>query len=40
MDNILELAGRFALPGAVASAAPFGNGHINSTYLLSIEGAK
>ena len=40
MDNIMELAGRFALPGAVASAAPFGNGHINSTYLLSIEGAK
>ena len=38
MDKILQLADRFALPAGTRSAAPFGNGHINSTFLVSVEG--
>ena len=41
MDNQLEkLADRFALPGGARTIAPFGNGHINKTYLISTEGVK
>lgn len=40
MDQILQLAGRFALPQGRITAEPFGNGHINKTYLLSIDGVK
>ena len=40
MDNILRLADRFALPGGTKAAEPFGNGHINKTYLITIDGVK
>ena len=40
MDKILRLADRFALPGGAKTAAPFGNGHINNTYLITIDGVK
>ena len=40
MDSILRLSERFALPAGKRTAVPFGNGHINNTYLLAIEGVK
>ena len=40
MENILQLAGRFALPGGGKKTEPFGNGHINKTYLITIDGVK
>ena len=40
MENILQLAGRFALPGGRKKIEPFGNGHINKTYLITIDGVK
>ena len=40
MDNILRLADRFDLPGGTKRAEPFGNGHINKTYLITIDGVK
>ena len=40
MENILQLAGRFALPGGGKKIEPFGNGHINKTYLITVDGVK
>ena len=40
MDNILCLTEKFALPAGKRTAEPFGNGHINSTYLITIDGVK
>ena len=38
MDNILHLLDSFDLPEGKKSTAPFGNGHINNTFLITIEG--
>ena len=38
MDNTLQLLAKFDLPEGTKTAAPFGNGHINSTFLITIEG--
>ena len=40
MDNILHLSEKFALPAGEKTAEPFGNGHINNTYLVTIDGVK
>ena len=40
MDTVLHLADQFALPGGRKTAEPFGNGHINNTYLITIEQVK
>jgi hypothetical protein len=40
LDRILRLAGKFALPDGEKTAAPFGNGHINNTYLITIDQVK
>ncbi len=40
MENILQLLDSFALPGGRRTAEPFGNGHINSTFLVTIDGVK
>ena len=40
MEEILRLADRFALPEGQKTAAPFGNGHINKTYLITVGGVK
>ena len=40
MDSILSLSEKFALPAGEKKAAPFGNGHINNTYLITIDGVK
>ncbi len=40
MDKILSLSERFALPAGEKTAVPFGNGHINNTYLITIDGVK
>ena len=39
MDRTARLLESFELPGGKRTAAPFGNGHINSTFLITIEGA-
>ena len=38
MDGILQLLERFALPDGKRTAEPFGNGHINNTFLVTVEG--
>lgn len=38
MDNILQLLDSFHLPVGRRTAVPFGNGHINSTFLVTAEG--
>ena len=38
MNSIQHLLERFDLPEGAKTAAPFGNGHINSTFLITIEG--
>ena len=40
MDKIQELLNRFALPAGERKAAPFGNGDINNTFLVTIDGVK
>ena len=40
MEKILQLAGKFALPEGRKTAVPFGNGHINNTYLVTVDGAE
>jgi len=40
LDTVLHLADQFALPGGRKTAEPFGNGHINNTYLITVEGVK
>ena len=40
MDKILSLSEKFALQAGEKTAAPFGNGHINNTYLITIDGVK
>ena len=40
MDKIQELLNRFALPAGERKAEPFGNGHINNTFLVTIDGVK
>ena len=40
MDKILSLSEKFALPAGEKTAVPFGNGHINNTYLITIDGVK
>ena len=40
MDTIMQLLERFHLPEGRRTAVPFGNGHINNTYLITIEEAK
>ena len=40
MDTVLHLADQFALPDGRKTAEPFGNGHINNTYLITIEHVK
>ena len=40
MDKIQELLNRFALPAGERKAEPFGNGHINNTFLVTIGGVK
>ena len=39
MDRILSLLDSFDLPRGQRTAEPFGNGHINSTFLVTVEGA-
>ena len=39
MDRTARLLESFELPGGKRTAAPFGNGHINSTFLITIDGA-
>ena len=38
--NPVQLLERFALPEGTKTAAPFGNGHINDTLLVTVEGAE
>ena len=38
MDSIQRLLERFDLPEGACTTAPFGNGHINNTFLITIEG--
>ena len=40
MDSILRLSDRFVLPDGKKTAEPFGNGHINNTYLITVDGVK
>ena len=40
MENILRLTDRFALPDGERKAEPFGNGHINNTFLITVSGVK
>ena len=40
MDKILQMLERFALPGGEKTAEPFGNGHINNTFLVTAAGVK
>ena len=35
--RVEEIVSHFALPGAVRSVCPFGNGHINDTYLIDVD---
>lgn len=39
MERILSLLDSFDLPRGRRTAVPFGNGHINSTFLVTVEGA-
>ena len=38
MNNCPEILNAFALPEGERSAVPFGNGHINNTFLIRIAG--
>ena len=38
MDPVMRLLESFNLPEGEKATAPFGNGHINSTFLITIEG--
>ena len=40
MEKLLHLLAKFNLPEGTKTASPFGNGHINSTFLITIEGVK
>ena len=40
LKNISGLLDRFRLPEGPRSAEPFGNGHINSTFLITVAGVK
>ena len=40
MDNLLPYLARFDLPEGKKTLAPFGNGHINNTFLVTVEGAR
>ena len=40
MENTLRLLDRFAVPGGERRTEPFGNGHINETFLVTITGVK
>ena len=40
MDDMMQLVGQFDLPGGEKKAEPYGNGHINKTYRITIEGVK
>ena len=39
-EQVLDVCARFAFEGAVANAEICGNGHINSTYIITVEGGK
>ena len=34
---MLNLTGLFAIPGSVEKVEPYGNGHINQTYLVTAD---
>ena len=38
MEKTMHLLEKFSLPEGAKTTAPFGNGHINSTFLITIEG--
>ena len=38
MNNCPEILNAFALPEGERTAVPFGNGHINNTFLIRIAG--
>ena len=38
MDNVLHLLESFDLPAGKRTTTPFGNGHINNTFLITIDG--
>ncbi len=38
--DISEIAAKFSLTGPCLSAAPYGNGHINETYVIATSGAE
>ena len=40
MNSIQHLLERFDLPEGAKTVAPFGNGHINSTFLITVEGVE
>ena len=40
MTDLKAVLDRFAFPSGAKTAAPFGNGHINDTYLVTVEGAE
>lgn len=40
MDALLQLLDKFNLPEGAKTIEPFGNGHINNTFLVTIAGAK
>jgi len=39
LENLMSLAERFRLPAGEKTVEPFGNGHINNTYLVTAAGA-
>ncbi len=39
-EQVLSVCDRFAFSGAVTSVKTCGNGHINSTYIITVEGGK
>ena len=40
LEDLLCLANRFSLPAGEKTAEPFGNGHINSTFRITVRGAQ
>ncbi len=40
MDHILQLLDQFVLPEGERKTEPFGNGHINHTFLVTVQGVK
>ncbi len=39
-NNIIEIAGRFDFESEIVEVSPFGNGHINNTYIVDTENGK